>query len=137
MPGDQPTVEIVFPPAGEAPLWVREKWVGLRLPVVLREAKPVRALTAGVLTGPRSVLAALGRLLLGRYRTQRGYAVEVLTAISALEQVSPDAARWWRENTPYLLKPKRCFLFEEKACRVVGRVETRPGAESAGGAKRG
>jgi hypothetical protein len=53
MPADQPTVEIVFPPAGEAPLWVREKWVGLRLPVVLREAKPVRALTAGVLTGPR------------------------------------------------------------------------------------
>jgi len=121
MPGDHQTIEIVFPPAGEAPLWVREKWIGLRLPVVLREAKPVRVLTSGVLTGPKSLLAALARLLLGRYRRQRGYAVEVLTAIAALEQVSPDAARWWRENTPHLLKPKRYFLFEERACRVVTR----------------
>ncbi len=59
MPGDHQTIEIVFPPAGEAPLWVREKWIGLRLPVASPEAKPVCALTAGVLTGPKGLLAAL------------------------------------------------------------------------------
>ena len=40
-------------PAGEAPQWVREKWVGVELPLALRSAHDFR--TFGVLSGPRSL----------------------------------------------------------------------------------
>lgn len=45
-------IRIVQPPAGEAPLWVREAWVGIALPVIrgssLRNYQGV-----GVLSGPK------------------------------------------------------------------------------------
>ena len=54
-------IRIVAVPAGEAPQWVRETWVGIELPLALRQAHNVH--TFGVLSGPRSFLAALWRLL--------------------------------------------------------------------------
>jgi hypothetical protein len=103
-------VRIVAVPAGEAPEWVRQKWVGLELPLAQILPTARRGLGRGVLAGP---------LMLGRYRMRRGYRVNVLDANAVLERTSPDAARWWRTNTPHLMAPSRCFLFAEEACEVV------------------
>ena len=56
--------------------------------------------TAGVLTGPKHFLAVVAALLAGRLETERGYCVLSVAAIDALEKSRPDAALWWRENTP-------------------------------------
>ena len=47
------TVRIVAVPPGEAPLWVREQWVGLDLPVA-RYSGHRKFLGLGVLSMPRS-----------------------------------------------------------------------------------
>ena len=47
------TVRIIAAPPGEAPLWVRQKWVGLDLPVT-RYAGRSKFLGLGALTMPRS-----------------------------------------------------------------------------------
>ena len=59
-------IRIVRTPPGEAPLWVREKWVGLELPLASGDYGPRHAYTSGVLSGPSNRLIALVRLLLGR-----------------------------------------------------------------------
>jgi hypothetical protein len=40
-----------------------------------------------------------------------GYTVRVLDAIAVLERHSPAAAQWWREHTPYLIRPGKLFVF--------------------------
>ena len=110
-------IRIVAVPAGEAPQWVREKWVGLELPLTLRSAHKFH--TFGVLTGPRGFFAGLWRLVAGRSTRRRGYAVEVAAALTALERIHPDAAVWWRTNAPHLLTRGRHFLFREEECRVI------------------
>lgn len=76
-------VRITTVPEGEAPLWVREKWLGVVLEgeefEPREDAPPV-----GVLTG-ESVI----RNYKGSFICTFG------TAIEALRQVAPDAASWW------------------------------------------
>ena len=111
------SIRIVAGPAGEAPQWVREKWVGLELPLVLRRAHNFH--TFGILTGPHHFLAALWRLVTGQSTRRRGYAVEVAAAVAVLERAHPDAASWWRANTPHLFSRGRCFMFREEECQPV------------------
>jgi hypothetical protein len=47
-------IRIVRIPPGEAPFWVREKWVGLELPLADGDRGPRGAYTSGVLSGPRN-----------------------------------------------------------------------------------
>ena len=112
-------VRIFAVPPGEAPAWVREKWVGLELPLAQGFPTSSSRLTAGVLSGPRTFLAVLGNLVSGRYQRRTGFKVNVLEAIAVLEGVSPEAAKWWRVNAPHLMKPSRFFLFPEHVCTVV------------------
>lgn len=112
-------VRIVAVPAGEAPQWVREKWVGLELPLAQWTAGPRTRRTAGVLSGPRDVLAMIAGLFSGRLNRRTGYVVDVQAAIAALERVSPEAAAWWRTAAPHLLTPGRRFMFQEHACHLV------------------
>jgi hypothetical protein len=95
-----PSVRIIGVPPGEAPLWVREKWVGLELPLT-RYPTARDTFTFGVLSQPVSCLAQF-------------WAVEVL------ERSSPEAAAWWREHAPQYLAPKRYLVFHENVCEVVG-----------------
>jgi hypothetical protein len=104
---------------GEAPLWVREKWVGLRLPLADGDRGPRDAFTSGVLSGPRNRFIATLWGLFGRLQLQTGYAVGVNEALGILEKTSPDAASWWRVNVPRLQKPKRKFLFHKSVCELV------------------
>jgi hypothetical protein len=113
-------IRIVAIPPGEAPLWVREKWVGLELPLA-DGGGIVQVFTSGVLSGPRNRLLAIIWGLLGRLKVQAGYPVYVEEALSILKHTAPEAATWWRENVPRLQKPKRKFLFASAFCQVIER----------------
>lgn len=104
-------LHITSTPPGEAPLWVREKWVGMSLPLAQRKAAPISVLTSGVLSGPKTFLASLIALTAGRLERQRGYAVETRLAMAALAAHSPEALAWWQENTPHVMQPGRYFIF--------------------------
>ena len=112
------TIRIVSTPAGEAPEWVRQAWVGLDLPC--KGARPATYATRGVTAAPppfwRKLSAVLG---FGGVR-QNGFAVPAVAAVEALAAVNPLAAAWWRENTPQLLRPGQTFLFEDAACKAAG-----------------
>ena len=123
MPASQ--LRITSVPSGEAPLWVREKWVGLSLPLAQRKAQALSLFTSGVLSGPRGFFSSIGALLAGKLERRSGFLVEARAAIAVLAKSSPEAAAWWHENTPHLLRPKRYFVFPQG----VGHVsETGPGA---------
>lgn len=117
--GAKPTrIRITSVPPGDAPLWVREKWVGVELTSVLGASSNIFP-AAGVLAPP-SFFASLWRLITGQSRKVNGYPVRVTSAIEELDKACPEAAMWWRENTPQLLSPSRLFVFDAKACEVVG-----------------
>lgn len=111
-------IRITAIPPGEAPQNVREAWVGLRLPLPLWRARPKPWRSAGVLTGPKTIFARVSALLSGRLSRSEGYAVRVTDAIAVLERVRPDAAAWWRENTPHLVRPGKVFVFAAELCQV-------------------
>ena len=111
-------IRIVAIPPGEAPLWVREKWVGLCLPVADGRG-PRDAYVSGVLSGPRNRFFAYVRRAFGNLSKQTGYAVNVRDAISELEKAAPDAAAWWRNDASRLLAPDRKLLFRTAYCELV------------------
>ena len=119
MPTASSFIRIVSVPPGEAPLWVRERWVGLQLPLAGRDHGPREVLTSGVLSGPRNRLIALWRGLRGQLPRKTGYAVDAIEAVRILEQTSPVAAAWWRDNVPRLQHRRRKFLFAPSACEIV------------------
>lgn len=106
-------------PPGEAPLWVREKWVDLALPLVQQRATPATFLTSGVLSGPKTLFSQLFAFLGGRLKREAGYAVETHRAMAALATVGPEAVAWWQENVPHVMQAGRYFVFYGN----VGHVE--------------
>ncbi|MDP2671189.1 MAG: hypothetical protein Q8P13_01875 [bacterium] len=76
-------VKVVKVPAGEAPLHVREAWVGAVFPAY----GPHEHLVEGVVTG-ESVPP----------RLRFSYAAPQRSALDALEQLNPVAASWFREH---------------------------------------
>jgi hypothetical protein len=112
-------IRIKSVPAGEAPQWVREKWVGLVLPLATWRRMPLTAMTSGVLSGPPNRLAALWWGLRGRLERQSGYAVDASEALAILERTAPDAASWWRENVPRVRAGRRKFLFRTSDCQLL------------------
>ena len=112
-------LRVDFVPPGEAPPWVREKWVGLTLPLAQASPEPKRTTTMGVLSGPRGFFPLLFALLTGRLSTSEGYLVDAAAALSILEAAHPEAAAWWRANTPYLFRRRRRLLFQKGVGTVV------------------
>ena len=107
-------IRIIGIPPGEAPESVRKAWVGLVLPV----AGPLRKYPiGGVLSSPKSVLGELFFWFTGRYKREAGYMVDAQAAVSILAKVNPEAAEWWRVNTPRILKEGRHFLFQAPVCQ--------------------
>jgi len=109
------TVRITSVPPGDAPLWVREKWVGLELPIRGR-AIPCTYRTVGAVTGPSSLAGQLFAVLRRRTKKTPDYIVGGEAALVALEEVSPDAAAWWRANAPGFFQPGRYLVFHETVC---------------------
>jgi hypothetical protein len=111
-------VRIVAVPLGEAPLWVRQKWVGLDLPVV-RYAAHRKSPAFGVLPMARTWSTQWAAVRRGRAERVAGYAVEAALAVGILAKANPEAAAWWRENTPHLIAPQRYLVFHEEVCRIA------------------
>ena len=112
-------IRIIATPPGEAPLAIREAWIGMQLPLADRDGRPRTHRTNGVLTGPKTFLSAVATLLLGRTNKTIGFRVHAPAAIEALALKDPNAARWWREHAPQFLKPNRLFVFHVEVCELV------------------
>ena len=113
------TLKVTSVPPGEAPVWVREQWVGLSLPLALQCTHPHAYRTSGVLSRPTSRIGELFARFLGKSRYESGYAVESILAIQVLALSSPEAADWWRSNAAYLLQPGQYLVFHEDTGHVV------------------
>ena len=112
-------LKITSVPPGEAPVWVREKWVGLALPLPEGCDQPHNLPTFGVLSHPKSRFGWLIARIFRRFQDETGYVVECLPAIDVLAQSSPEAASWWRSNVPLLMQPGQHFMFQ----KGVGHVQ--------------
>ena len=111
------SVKIVRAPAGEAPVWVREAWVGTVLP--LKEAGLRTLPSVGVLSGPKSQLGWFWASLTGARMTTTGYLTRATRAIEILSRTRPDAAQWWRDQAPKFLREEAEFLFEASVCQRI------------------
>lgn len=103
-------IEIVRIPAGEAPEWVRQAWVGLVLP-----CDPY----LGYGMNPEK-----GVLLLkengGIQRKRFSFAVLQKDALGILRNYSPNAAAWWRiHGFPRDIPGEDRFSFAEDEAKVV------------------
>ncbi len=110
-------VRIVSTPPGEAPLEIRRAWEGVRIPLPMFSTKPREWRSAGVLTGPKNFLDRIHALFTGKLVRKKGYAVLATDAIAALEAANPQAAQWWRTNTPHMLERGKAFVFAAQCCR--------------------
>jgi hypothetical protein len=111
-------VRIVAIPQGEPPLWVREKWVGLELPLA-RGPTAAGFYGFGAVSGPRTCLGQMWALLLGRAERIVGYPVYADRAVDILAKSSPEAAAWWRENAGEIVAPGRYLLFHANECEIL------------------
>ena len=117
-----PRIRISSVPEGEAPLWVREQWVGLTLPVWSgsRGPGPFTMIGFGVLTGPTAgTIAQLWAGIRGKHKVISGFVVETDHAIEALGPVAPEAATWWRDYLAASPKSRRYLLFDKRCCAIV------------------
>jgi hypothetical protein len=116
-------IRIISVPPGEAPLWVREKWVGLELPLADFTRRPRNYYGFGVLSAPRTrnwlVIWWWALRGWGGLERHTGYSVNADEAVRHLETTAPDAAAWWRQNAPHTLGLWRKFVFAQSACRMV------------------
>lgn len=112
-------VRIIDVPPGEAPVEVRNAWVGLVLPLSEGRATPRRILVAGVKSGPKGFIEFLRHLLARRLFIREGYEVDVLPALEILEKSNPSAAEWWRQNAPHLLGRRKRFVFPTNCCERI------------------
>jgi hypothetical protein len=112
-------VRIIDVPPGEAPEEVRRAWVGLILPVALGEVGPRSTPMYGVLSGPRSYLGHLWRVLTRHSPRAMQYVVPVDCALEILEETSPEAAAWWEEHTPHLVGCGKSFGFAVDVCEEI------------------
>ncbi|MCK9907847.1 hypothetical protein MXD81_01805 [Microbacteriaceae bacterium K1510] len=109
-------VRIVAVPPGEAPQWVREQWIGCELPLIGRTSGGTFR-TVGILK-VSSFWRHFWETFFGKSEMVDGYMVDVAAAVRVLEVKSPEAAAWWREHAPYLMRRGR-FIFHREACTLV------------------
>lgn len=104
---------ITSTPPGQAPFWVREKWVGLVIPLVQKKEGALVFYTTGLFSQPNGFFSCLFDLVMGKMKREKGFIVESKVAVELLAITAPEAASWWRENTPHLLKSGQFFVFNE------------------------
>ena len=109
-------IRIVKRPQGEAPESIRDAWVGLRLPVLPRDARPRERKAFGVLSMPKLWFLRDIKTFLGLAERRSGFMVKTESAVDVLRGVSPEAAEWWTTNASHLFKPSIYLLFEEECC---------------------
>jgi hypothetical protein len=100
-------IMIVKIPRGEAPEHIRRAWLGLVLPCI---GKSTSESAQGVLTGKTVNYG------------KKFYYVPHTPALSALEQVDPQAAEWWKAHGYPM--PDTVFTFCEDEVKVLGQNDT-------------
>ena len=101
-------IRIVETPYGDAPEDIRRQWVGVEMPCIWFEPN---AESAGTFSG--------------EYKSaEDAFRVFQKHAIDALEQVNPDAARWWRIRG-YPRYETAVWLFDAKAVLALEVPKTR------------
>lgn len=110
------TIEIVRRPDGEAPEWVRDAWIGMRLPLAADGVQV--ASTVSVLHRPSRLELWLERFR-KRWPVWEGYMVNASVAVDLLEAVNAEAAAWWRANSAHMLDGAMWFMFDAPSCRPV------------------
>jgi hypothetical protein len=120
-------IRITAVPPGEAPLEIRQAWVGLVLPVSENRRQSKQIPLAGVKSGPKTFWGMLWSQLTFQFARTEGYEVDVLAAIEVLEKTNPGAAAWWRQNTPHMMHKWRRFGFPAECCELAdARLSQRP-----------
>ena len=115
-----PSVRIIAVPPGDAPLEVRQAWVGLVLPLPTGiGGLPLRVPVFGVLSAPRSTLGRLWAILTGGTRMVEGYVLDPQECVDILEDHDRKAAMWWREHAPHMLKKGKRFVFPAEVCAML------------------
>src|SRR5436190_21000433 len=107
-------IRIIACPPGEAPLAVREAWIGLELPLSSNPlVGPGRRsfFTGGVISGPRGWWQPLVQLVRGQLARQSGYAVNALEAVNTLRTKNEAAGHWRRPCCRHLLNGMRSLAF--------------------------
>jgi hypothetical protein len=108
-------IRIKSTPPGEAPEHIRQAWVGLVIPVPPRFKGRRLGFGFGVLSAPKTFIGSLLGLLCFKGQRDIGYIVESNVAINLLAARSPEAADWWRQNTPQFTAPGKYFMFAAEA----------------------
>lgn len=97
-------IRIIMTPAGQAPEEIRRAWIGLVLP-----CEPI----LGFSDGFAEYEVVTGKKVPKRY----SFHVPQCPAIETLEQVTPEAARWWRDRGyPHTDK---WFTFGENEAEII------------------
>jgi len=111
-----PKVRVVSVPPGEAPLQVRDAWVGVEMPYnpfmtyIAAAASAVGLRNSGVLSGKE-----VGE----EDPNEGGYAVCAGDAIAALRQHGrTEAAAWWEQHG-FGRDPTDFLIFGQQFCEVV------------------
>lgn len=113
-------IRIIAVPDGEAPAWVRQKWVGLELPTFEHAEGPLTVTGYGVVTGPPPTsLEQFDAGYRGRLQIVSGFCVKTSEAIAILQHVSPEAATWWRENIAGAPVFNDFLIFDKGSCLVL------------------
>ena len=99
-----PKILVTSTPSGEAPDWVREAWVGLKLPL-----SRIPEEEYGLTVGPFSRRPVP--------EEQDGYRVDSDAAVDALRGSQPNAAEWWITRGYGL--PGSIFVFGRQFCEPV------------------
>jgi hypothetical protein len=98
---------IISTPPGEPPVAIRAAWVGCVLPMYATTDDPkISKHQKGVLSGRKEDLAP-------------GFVVRALDAVRELEQRNSQAARWWQEHAPQVMKAGQLFAFAADACELA------------------
>jgi hypothetical protein len=109
-------IRIIKTPRGAAPEWVREAWVGLRLPLGDYPPGDPRLLRRfGVTSYWRKRFFPWTA---ARFQPADFFPVHANKAIAVLQKTQPDAAWWWTENTPHLLHPTARLMFRRDECEL-------------------
>ena len=96
-------VRIIKRPAGQAPAEIRDKWIGLVLPVI---EKTGGGLFRGLITG-QPVLDQVG-----------GYVIRWSDAMNALASKSLETKKWWEKNV-YARPHPPALIFDQECCEIV------------------
>jgi len=91
-------IRVTSRPAGEAPAEIRDKWIGLLIPVQFAYDGAV----FGVLSHQPSAPSG-------------GYAVTWDDAMRVLGEAHPDAREWWERN----VRGFPALVFDKQCCEIV------------------